>query len=189
MTDDNNKNSSRNTKSAAESGILGRLVTRGALLFSLAIVASMVILIQEVILRYVFTAPTVWAHETTVFLCSIAFIFGGLYCAAKDSHIRVVLIYDNAGPRLRRTLDIIIALLSSVSAMFFAWASWLTVERAIFRPNGDIHFETTGSVWDPPFPAWTKLFLFAVMAILAVQFLFVAWHHVRRPAPDAGDRS
>ena len=55
---------------------------------------AMLILIQEVVLRYVFNSPTIWAHETTIFLCGIAFVYGGLYCAARDSHIRVVLIYD-----------------------------------------------------------------------------------------------
>jgi TRAP-type C4-dicarboxylate transport system permease small subunit len=169
--------------------LIGRLVNRAGILFAIGIVAAMLILIQEVVLRYVFNAPTVWAHETTVFLCGLAFIFGGLYCTARDSHIRVVLLYDNAGPRLRKFLDVTISLLSAAAAGFFSWAAWLMVQRAIFRPTGEIHFETSGSAWDPAYPAWVKLFLFAVMAVMALQFLVLAWNHARRAADTGADEA
>ena len=87
-----------------EAGILGKAIDKGGIVFAVGIVAAMLILIQEVILRYVFNAPTIWAHETTIFLCALAFVYGGLYCTARDSHIRVVLIYDAVGPGTRRQI-------------------------------------------------------------------------------------
>ena len=88
-----------------EAGLLGRLVDRGGYVFAVGIVAAAVILLMEVFLRYVFNRPTIWAHETTTFLCGIAFVYGGLYCASRNSHIRVVLIYDHLSPYWRRVMD------------------------------------------------------------------------------------
>lgn len=72
-----------------EAGLLGRLVDRFGYVFAVGIVVAAAILLVEVFLRYIFNRPTIWAHETTTFLCGIAFIYGGLYCASRNSHIRV----------------------------------------------------------------------------------------------------
>lgn len=162
-----------------ESGLLGRLIDRGGIVFAIGIVAAMVILIQEVILRYLFNAPTIWAHETTVFLCAIAFVYGGLYCTARNAHIRVVLLYDLARGRARHVLDIVISVICMVATAFFAWAAWLMVQRAVLRPDGSLHLETSGSAWDPAYPALLKLFLLAVLGLMAIQFLVLSVNHAR----------
>lgn len=163
-----------------EAGFIGRWVDRGGIVFAVGIFAAMLILIQEVVLRYVFGAPTIWAHETTVFLSGIAFVYGGLFCAARDEHIRVVLIYDAVSPSVRRIFDIVISLVCALASAFFAYAAWLMVERAIFRPDGSFHLETSGSAWDPAYPGILKLFLMVTMGLLTLQFLVLAWNHARR---------
>lgn len=163
-----------------ESGILGDMVERGGYLFAAGIVLAALILLLEVFLRYVFNNPTLWVHETSIFLCGIAFIYGGLYCASRDSHIRVVLIYDSLSPRWRRIFDIAIYVVSAVAALFFAWASWTMVERAFWAPDGRFRMEGTGSAWNPPTPALMKGFLFIIMIVLAVQFVILAVNHMRR---------
>ncbi|WP_199223331.1 TRAP transporter small permease subunit [Oricola cellulosilytica] len=170
-----------------EAGLLGKFVDRLGLIFAAGIVLAMLILIQEVVLRYVFNAPTIWAHETTVFLCAVAFVFGGLYCTARDSHIRVVLIYDSVGPAVRRRLNVVISIVCAIASAFFAWATWLLVERSIFRPDGTVHFETSGSAWDPAYPAYLKLFLLAVLSVMAVQFIVLAVNYGRAARGPSGD--
>ena len=149
------------------------------MLFAIGIVASMLILINEVLLRYFFNAPTIWAHETTIFLCGAAFLYGGLYCTARDRHIRVVLIYDTLPPPLRRVLDVVISLICMVASTFFAYASWLMVQKAAFRPDGSFRLERSGSAWDPVFPGLIKVFLLVVMSVMAVQFLILAYNYAR----------
>lgn len=163
----------------AESGWLGRWVDRLGIVPAVGIVLAMAILIQEVVLRYVFHSPTKWAHETTVFLCGIAFIYGGLYCAARDRHIRVVLLYDYVPAGVRRALDIVISLICASAAGAFAVAAWAMVKRAIFRPDGSFHIETSGSAWDPAYPGLIKVFLMVVMAVMAVQFLIMAVNYAK----------
>ncbi len=162
-----------------ESGWLGRMIDRLALIPALGLVAAMLILMQEVVLRYVFHSPTIWAHETTVFLCGVAFIFGGLLCTARDRHIRVVLIYDHLPPGLRRAFDVAISVICALASASFAWAAWVMVRRAIFRPDGSFHIETSGSAWNPAYPGLIKIFMLIVLAVMAVQFLVLAINHAK----------
>ena len=138
-----------------------------------------VVMFYEVVLRYVFNSPTIWAHETTIFLCGVAFIYGGLYCAARDRHIRVVLIYDAVPPAVRRVLDVVISVICAAASAMFAWASWTMVQRAAFRPDGSFRLERSGSAWDPVYPGLLKVFLLVVMAVMAIQFAILAVNYAR----------
>ncbi len=159
--------------------MLGRVIDRLGIVFAIGIIAAMLILIQEVVLRYFFNSPTIWAHETTVFLAGVAFIFGGLYCTARDSHIRVVLIYDQLGPRLRRVFDIVISIVCALAAAMFTWAGWIMVSRAAFTPAGDFRLERSGSAWDPVYPGVIKVFLMVVLGVMTVQFVILAINYAR----------
>ncbi|WP_417768130.1 TRAP transporter small permease subunit [Stappia sp.] len=171
-----------------EAGAIGRIIDRVGVVFAAGIVASMAILINEVVLRYLFNAPTIWAHETTIFLCGVAFIYGGLYCTARDRHIRVVLIYDALPFSARRALDVVISLICMASSAMFAYAAWLMVQRAAFRPDGSFRLERSGSAWDPVYPGLLKVFLLAVLAVMAVQFLVLAVNYARGGVAGRGRR-
>ncbi|HAI31880.1 MULTISPECIES: TRAP transporter small permease subunit [Thalassospira] len=162
------------------SGLLGRLITKTSNVFALGFLLSMATLIYEIVMRHVFNSPTLWAHETTTFICAIGFVFGGLFCAARDKHIRVVILYDIVGPKMRKTLDVFISVVCMISSGFFAWAAWLMVERAAFTPTGDIHLETTGSAFNAPYPGVLKVFLFLTLIVLTVQFLVQAINYARK---------
>lgn len=163
-----------------EAGLLGHLVDRAGFVFAAGLVVAAAILLTEVFLRYVFNAPTIWAHGTTTFLSGIAFIYGGLCCAARNSHIRVVLIYDALPPRARRLMDVLISLVSYAAALFFTYAAWLMVKKATFAPGGVFRLERSGSAWNPPTPAAVKIFLLVVLVLMATQFLVLAVNHARR---------
>lgn len=166
--------------SPPEAGFLGRAIVAGGRLFAICLIAAMAILNGEVLLRYLFNSPTIWAHEATIFLCAVTFVYGGLYCTARNSHIRVVLLYDQMKGHYRKILDALISVVCAVSSGLFAWASWLMVERAVFRPDGSIRLETSGSAWNPPTPALLKLFLLLVLTLMAVQFAVLAVNHARQ---------
>ncbi|MCB1882848.1 MAG: TRAP transporter small permease [Geminicoccaceae bacterium] len=164
---------------APEAGAMGRIVDKCGYVFALGIVVAAAILLMEVFLRYFLNSPTIWAHETTVFLCAAAFVFGGLYCTCRNSHIRVVLVYDHLPPKARRVADIGISLVSAVAAAFFAYASYHMVKRAVITPAGTVRLETTGSAWSPPTPAFIKIFILFIMVLLVVQFLILAVNYAR----------
>ena len=111
-----------------EAGFLGRLIQKGGVFVACLVsrlrrhhhLRSLHALRRSI-------APTIWVTETTIFLCALAFIYGGLYAVARDRHIRVVLIYNALPPGWRRVFDIGISILCLISATFFAWASWTWV--------------------------------------------------------------
>ena len=165
-----------------EAGMFGHAVNAVGIVFAIGILASAGLLFYEVVMRYVFNAPTRWVHETVVFLSAIAFVFGGLYAAAIDKHIRVVLFYDQLSAGLKRVFDVAISLTCLVASLFFAWAAWLSVERAAWTPQGDFRLETSGSAWNPPYPGLLKIFLFVILILLAVQFAIFTVNYLRKKA-------
>lgn len=134
----------------------------------------------EVVMRYVFNAPTIWVHETTIALTALSFAFGGVYCLGTDRHIRVVLIYDNVSPAARRLLDIAISLVGAASCTLLAWAASGLAYKSFFAPGGKFRLETSGSAWNPPTPAIVKATLFLMLCLMCVQFLLQAVRHWRR---------
>lgn len=166
----------------AQSGFLGKIIQSLGVVFAFGILISAFILVIEVFLRYVLNAPTIWAHETVIFINASAFVFGGLYAVARDGHIRVVLLYDLMGKNLKRIANIIISLVCMVSVAMFSWAAWLIVVRAAWTPQGDFRLETSGSAWNPPTPGLLKIFLFLMLAVMTVQFLILSINYFRRPS-------
>lgn len=137
---------------------------------SLLFLLSMMILIFEVVMRYVFHSPTQWVHETTIFICAICFVFGGLHAVSRDGHIRIVLIYDYLGPTIRRRVDIGIYTVCAFSTAMFSYAVWPTVVGSFYAPSGEFRMITSGSAWNPPFPALLRAFLFVALVAMTIQF-------------------
>lgn len=152
-------------------GPLGRIINASGIVFAIGILMSAGILVIEIFLRYALNAPTIWAHETVIFLTASAFVFGGLYVVARNTHIRVVLIYDYLPKPIRRHFDIAISFTCCLASGIFAWAAWKGVQRAIWTPAGDFRLETSGSAWNPPTPGLLKVFLLFILIVMTVQFL------------------
>jgi TRAP-type C4-dicarboxylate transport system permease small subunit len=162
---------------------LDRQVARGGNVVALLFLASALIIAFEVIARYVFDSPTVWVHETTTFICALCFAYGGSYCVARNKHIRIVLIYDAVSEKTRRILDIVLSTLGVILSGTLTYAAWTLVEKSFFAPTGEFRMETSGSAWDPTFPAWIKLSLFVALLIMTFQYIWHLIHHIRRE-PD-----
>jgi len=63
------------------------------------------ILCYEVLLRYVFNAPTLWAHEITKQLFGTYSVLLGAYCLRYGKHIRIDLIYGAVPKRTQAIFD------------------------------------------------------------------------------------
>ncbi len=53
----------------------------------------------EVIARYVFGAPTIWAYELTYLLTGAGWLLGMAYTLSRGAHIRIDVVYLNLSPR------------------------------------------------------------------------------------------
>ncbi|EEA94513.1 MULTISPECIES: TRAP transporter small permease subunit [Pseudovibrio] len=178
MSDQEDKD--KGQKAIPEAGLFGSIIAKFGTLFSLTIVLSAAILIVEVAMRYLFNSPTTWAHETVIFLTATTFLFGGLYCASTNKHIRVVLIYDALSPEMRRVFNVAISVACALASALFSWAGWLVVKRAIWTPSGDFRLETSGSAWNPPTPGLLKLFLLGILILMCLQFAILAVNYAKK---------
>lgn len=123
----------------------------------------------EVVMRYAFNAPTLWAHETTIMLVAVCFAYSGAYALARDSHIRIGLLYNWVSPRVRRYLDILNAALTLVFLLGIGYAAIEFTEKSWFAPTGQLRLEGSGTAWNPPFPPLVKLVLLLCIFLMAVQ--------------------
>lgn len=154
-----------------EMTFLDRWVDAGGRWFSFLFLISGLVIVYEVFARYVFGAPTIWGHETTTLLCALCFAYGGSYCLARNSHIRIVVLYDRVSPKYRRLLDLFNTTAGLIWGAMLVYAAYTLVEKSWFTPWGEFHMETSASAWDPPFPAWTKAFLMLALVVMTLQFL------------------
>ncbi|MBB4265525.1 TRAP transporter small permease subunit [Roseospira visakhapatnamensis] len=169
---------------------LDRVIARAADGIAWLVFIAMAISVFEVIMRYVFNAPTSWAHESTVMLIAALFALGGPVALARDKHIRVRVIYDSVSPRVRHWLDLFNNTIVVLFCGGMSYAAWQLFYRASHSPTGVWQLERSGTSWNPPFPAMTKgLILFAV-ALMTVQAVLHLIQTLRaRPArPDGEDR-
>ena len=130
----------------------------------------------EVVARYVFNAPTIWAHEASVALASFAFVFGGAYCMAEGTHMRITVLVEKH-PALARLSHWLSLIAGTVYLSGLAYASWRMAERAIWRfsLNGAWNPERSGSTLNAPLPAYLKGLLFVGAVLFLLVLLRRAW--------------
>ena len=117
---------------------------------SVLLVVAVAATVYEVAARYLLGAPTVWAHELTIFLCAVVFLAGGPYVTKRRSHIAITSIYDLLPRGVRLALDLFHAGFAIAFLALFTYAAWENGATAFAR------WETTGSAWNPPTPALIK---------------------------------
>ena len=140
----------------------------------------------EVVLRYVFESPTLWANELSLWLAGILYLFAGLYAMRERAHIRVTVVYDALSRRAKLALDAVGTLVVVAFAVALVAGAWEAAYNTVAR------WETFGTKWDPPIPATVKPLILIVTALIAVQAVsnFVAdFMNRNKPLPpeDGGD--
>ena len=99
-------------------------------------------LTYEVLARYLFGAPTIWAYDLSYMLYGIHFMLGAGYTLLQGGHIRTDIFYQNWAPRTRAWVDALLYLLFFFPGMmFFFWMgtqeavqSWSILERSDASP-------------------------------------------------------
>lgn len=85
------------------------------------LIAPMVLsLVYEVVARYVFNAPTLWAYDMTFMLYGSFFMLGAAYTLQRKGHVRTDSFYAEWSPRRQALVDLAgtLLLLLPVAAVF-----------------------------------------------------------------------
>ena len=110
--------------------ILSLITSRLAMLM---IVALVTVMAYEVVARYVFTSPTLWANELSWWIGAFVFLFAGQYAMQQRSHIRIYVIYDMMPRWMQKTADTISVLLIVTFTFALVWGNYADAERRFLR--------------------------------------------------------
>jgi TRAP-type mannitol/chloroaromatic compound transport system permease small subunit len=98
--------------------------------------------VYEVVARYAFDAPTIWAYDVSYMLYGSLFMLGAAYALLRGGHIRTDMLYEKWSPRRQGTVDAVCYLFLFFPAMLFllwmggveAWHAWEIGERSDQSP-------------------------------------------------------
>ncbi len=123
-------------------------ITSWLTIFVIAIVC------YEVVMRYVFIAPTRWAAETLEIMCALIYVLGGAWVFVENRHVKVEFVYERLTPRQRAGLDAATYFLFALYIVFMIWATGRFARESIALLEG------SGSPWNPPaYPIKIALFI------------------------------
>lgn len=148
-----------------------RMIEKAGKLCAWLVLVAMLITVYEVFARYVFNSPTVWVHEATIFLVATIFALGGPYALARNRHIQINILYDILPRNKRKWLKLLNILIGIGFCVAIGYAAWILSYNATHTPTGVWRLQTSGSSWDSPLPAFTKLIILLSIVIMAVQLL------------------
>lgn len=117
----------------------------------------------EVLMDWLFRAPTVWVHDSSIMLCAACFLLGGAYALERGDHIRITVLYDQFSAAWQRRCDILITALSLV---YLGALAWFTGKQAF---DSIARVERSGRAWDFPMPMVIRTLLFLGAALLLLQ--------------------
>lgn len=134
------------------------------------------VVVYDVIARYIFNAPTVWGYEVGIALGMSLYCFGYAYAEKIHGHVRVDVFYIHMSPRTKAIIDAIggfIFFLPTIGLVVLAawnkmWWSWSVMEKSV------------EGYWYPPwYPLRTMIFLgFALLLIQGLANLYRAVYHL-----------
>lgn len=135
-------------------------------LAALLVVLLIVLMLYDVMMRYVFNAPTLWGYDVNTFLMGAAFVLSVGYALSLDAHVRVDLMYS---PATRPNLNWVD--LAGFSLIMLPASAWITVGLWNYFAEAYRTGEKSGtSAWNPvlwPF----RLILFLGFLMLSVQLV------------------
>ncbi|MCB1340719.1 MAG: TRAP transporter small permease [Pseudooceanicola sp.] len=138
--------------------VCGRLAMIG-------VVFIVLVMFYEVVARYVFEKPTLWANELSLWIAGFVLLLAGLYAMQQRTHIRIYIIYDMMPRWMQKTADVISLALIWVFAICLIWGGYNEARDKFLR------METFGTAWDSPLPATIKPAILIIILLVAIQAL------------------
>ncbi|OPL11668.1 MAG: hypothetical protein AVO39_04955 [delta proteobacterium MLS_D] len=113
-------------------------------ILSYAVLLMFLVVLSEVIRRYVFNAPTVWGTELTQLTFGVYSILAGGYLLRWGGHVNVDILYNRFSTRTKAFIDIL------TSVLFFLFCGMMLIYGSILAKNSIAIWEHSVSAWGPP---------------------------------------
>lgn len=144
-------------------GWIDRLSLAIGRLCMILVAAIVAVMFFEVVARYAFEKPTLWANELSLWLAGFVFLLSGLYAMQQRSHIRIYILYDMMPRSAQRLCDVISTVLIILFAAAVIYGGYGEAWEKLMR------WETFGTAFDPPIPATLKPAVLVIVVLVAVQ--------------------
>lgn len=132
------------------------------------------ITLLEVVLRYVFNAPTSWAFEVVIVISAVAWMASAGYITMRKQHIAITLIPDMVSEKARWWLELW-ALAVGIIALYLLFSD--SLQRAIHAIE---IVERSGTRFNSPLPTMLRVALATGAGLYLAQLLRNLYLHFER---------
>lgn len=127
---------------------------------SLLAIPLLVVVVYEVVMRYVFDAPTSWGFEATTFLYGVHYMLGLAYCDVYGGHVRVDVFTARLPMKVQGGIGVLTNLVFFMPVMILMTiASWQYAWMSIGQR------EVNSTSWAPP--------IYPIKTLMAIAFSFL----------------
>jgi len=130
-----------------------------------------VVVVWEVVMRYVFNAPTSWGFETTTFIYGVHFVLGFSYTHLHDGHVSID-VFEAKLPHKPRT---ILRLLTNL-IIFIPSVGLLTIWSVSYAADSWQNWELASTSCAPP--------LYPFKTLMAIGFILLFLQGIARLIGD-----
>jgi TRAP-type mannitol/chloroaromatic compound transport system permease small subunit len=142
-------------------GFVDALNDRLGRILAYAVLMMFVLVLMEVIRRYVFNAPTVWGQELTQLTFGVYVILSGGHIMRWGGHVNVDILYTKFDRKTKAFVDIF------TSILFFLFCGMLLIYGGFLAWDSMAYWERSISAWGPP------LWIFKLMIPLGALLLLL----------------
>lgn len=143
---------------------VGQLSKLFALISTGLLIASMLVVCQMILLRYVFKSPTIWQTDFVVFSATAAIFLGAPYVLLTGGHVGVDVVEMMVSDRGKKRLRIVGSLFGLLFCAIMLGAGWIQFHDA-WAGNWK-----HSSVWAPPL--WVPLLTLPIgFGLLCLQYV------------------
>ena len=128
---------------------------------SLLILPLAIVVFYEVIMRYIFNAPTIWGFEATIFLYGLHFMFGYSYTEVLEGNVKVDIFTSRMPEKTRAILNII-----THCVFFLPVFSCLTYYVFQYALTSTMQHEVNSTSWAPPIWPFKLIMAFCFFLLL-----------------------
>ncbi|NIO42925.1 MAG: TRAP transporter small permease subunit [Burkholderiales bacterium] len=142
--------------------ILDWITENSGLFVSLWTVNAVCVYFYEVVSRYIFDAPTIWAHQASYLMFGMQYLLAGGFALLHGDHVRVDVVYIKLPRRAQIGIDIFTSTFFFIFAVALAGTCW-----RFFIDSVDMR-EVTEETWQVQFyPVKAAMVLGAILLTLA----------------------
>ena len=120
------------------------------------VLVIMSITVYDVIMRYFFNAPTIWAYELSGLLLGPFWLLAGGYVILHDGHVRLDVLFRRFSPRAQSIIDLV------THPLLFFYCIVVMIKGWDYFWFSFMRHEHTVTVWGPPIWPFKLIILIGV---------------------------